>query len=187
MHFVLLLFFAIIYFDNPLNEKDETILLSYRTIEKQIPKMKIIEKPKLNRIKRELSSKNIFSDNAELKDTLILSNTNTLEDSSKEVSSIHRISDLTKLDSLVINNPSLMGLKYALAEKMKTETIVETDSAFIVRRLKESLIQYYKDKYPTPLSKFGDGNSGIAIDKIIDLFSSDDIDEKKIKEYLNIK
>lgn len=182
-----MLLFTVIYFDNQLIEIDETIKLSYRTIVKQIPKLKIIEEPKLSRIETESPSQNMYSKNSESKDTLPLDTSNTVQDSSKEVSLTHRTSTLTSLDSLIINNPSLMGLKYALSEKMKTETIVKTDSAFIVRRLKESLIQYYEDKYPTPLSKFGERNSGIAIDKIIDIFKSEDIDEKKIKEYLNIK
>ena len=71
---------------------------------------------------------------------------------------------------------------------IKSNPKIETDSALIVRRMKEYMLEYYKNKFPTPLSKFGDANPGIPIDDIIDIFGKKDtVDIKRIKKYLGIE
>lgn len=91
------------------------------------------------------------------------------------------------IDSIIVNYPDLYTFKSLLKEMIRKNPIVESDTLKAIKGLKKSLIEYYKNKYPTPLSKFGEQNSGIPIDKILDFFSKDDTtDIKKIKEYLGL-
>lgn len=91
------------------------------------------------------------------------------------------------IDSIIINYPDLYTFKSLLKEMIRKNPIVESDTVKAIKGLKKSLIEYYKNKYPTPLSKFGNANPGIPIKDILDLFSKEDTtDIKKIKEYLGL-
>ena len=90
-------------------------------------------------------------------------------------------------DSIVVNNPNLLMLKYVLADQLKNNSYEISDSGKIVKRIKGVMQDYYRSKYPTPVHKFGDGSPGIAIDKILDIFrGTDTVDVEKIKKYLKI-
>ena len=92
------------------------------------------------------------------------------------------------LDSMVINNPNILMLKYAASDQLKNNPIKISDSAKTVERIRNVMQNYFKNKYPTPVHKFGDGSPGIPIDKILDIFSgSDTVDVKKIKRYLKLE
>lgn len=90
------------------------------------------------------------------------------------------------LDSLVVANPNLQMLKYASEDYIRNNPILKSDSVKVAEGIRHFMQDYYKSKYPTPVHKFGDGSPGIAIDDIINLFKSDDVDEEKIKKYLKI-
>ena len=102
------------------------------------------------------------------------------------------VSDLLKsmnwLDSMVINNPNILMLKYATKDKLKNNSIKLSDSAKTAETIKIVMQNYFRSKYPTPVHKFGDGSPGIPIDKILDIFSADDtVDVNKIKRYLKLE
>ena len=116
---------------------------------------------------------------SEIPSEILDSNLTTVSDTLKYYTNL--------IDSLVVNYPNLIAIKSAMAEHIKKNPQIETDSSMVVRRMRKYMIDYYKFKYPTPLSKFGDGNPGIPIDKILDLFSRDDtVDVKRIKKYLGL-
>lgn len=98
------------------------------------------------------------------------------------------INNISWLDSMVINNPNILMLKYAATDQLKNNPFEVSDSAKIVEKLRTVMQNYFRSKYPTPLHKFGDGSPGIPIDKILDIFSEDDtVDVKKIKKYLQLE
>ena len=73
-----------------------------------------------------------------------------------------------------MENPNLAVLKLALKYNIKNNPIKKTEEEVAIQGLKKYMRDYYKIKYPTPLSKFGDPGSGsmisIPIDAIIELF-----------------
>jgi hypothetical protein len=98
------------------------------------------------------------------------------------------IKDINWLDSMVVNNPNILMLKYAAKDQLKNNSIKISDSARTVETIKSIMQNYFKSKYPTPVHKFGDGSPGIPIDKILDIFRGDDtLDVKKIKRYLKLE
>ena len=182
---ILLFNFIIINENEELNSK--RVYLEFKTLEKKVNKNKeevIIPKA----VKRKISSKNILKNsnqvlsekpkdeqNKEILDSNLINKKETL------------INHSDFIDSVVVNYPNLLTFKSLLKEMIKKNPYTETDSAMVVRRMKEYMLKYYKNKYPTPLSKFGDANPGIPIEDIVDLFSKKDtVDIKKIKKYLGI-
>ena len=187
IHIIIILLLSVIYFEKISDEDSYGVILELIEYERKVVQLKKIEKIPKKFIPRPLPKQireNIISETLEFTEAEILPG--KIDSSTiSEIDSLEYYSNL--LDSLVVNFPSLLVLKSAMTEHIKNDPKIETDSAMVVRRMRKYMLDYYKHKFPTPLSKFGEGNPGIPIDKILDLFSSDeDIDEKKIKKYLNI-
>ncbi len=187
IYIIIILIFSLITFDDNEDSDFKSVYLEFNHFEKKISKNK-----KGNNYPRNFKLKNPPKD---VKKQSI----SDLDKSTESETSINIIDSslITKvdtlknysefLDSIVIHNPSLLALKSALVEHFKNNSQIETDSAMIVRRMKKYMLEYYKNKFPTPLSKFGDPSPGIPIDKIVDLFSKKDtVDMKKIKKYLGL-
>lgn len=186
-HFLLIMIFSLIYFNNNPDEKFNGVYIEFNEIEKKIIPAKQVDDVKRKRKPIILPKKidqNVIIDSDNV--TKIEIPTEIVDSSANsKIDSISYYSGL--LDSIVINFPSLLVLKSAMKEHIKNDPKIETDSALIVRRMRRYIRDYYKYKYPTPLSEFGDPNPGIPIDKILDIFSSEEeIDVKKIKKYLNL-
>lgn len=187
-HIVILFVFDIISLDTEFQEENNILFIEIKSKEIEINKSEPFSKKEVEKQKMEtndrINEKVLYEEQDTDSTNDSITETDTLNVAEDKI--VRNESQI--FDSLIVNNPSLMSLKYALSKQLKLDNITESDSAFIVRRLKESVIDYYRIKYPTPLSEFGEPNQGIAIDKIIDLFSADDdIDEKKIKKYLGIE
>jgi len=187
IYITIILVFNLIPIDENEDLNSKRVYLEFKTIEKKTKKN--IEEaiiPKV--VKRKISSKNIIMNsnpalnekskeeqNTEILDTNLINKKET------------QISHSDFLDSVVVNYPNLLTFRSLLKEMIKKNPQTETDSAMVVRRMKEYMLKYYKDKYPTPISKFGDANPGIPIEDIFDLFSKKvTVDKKKIKKYLGI-
>jgi hypothetical protein len=90
------------------------------------------------------------------------------------------------LDSIVVAEPNLQLLNYAASKYLKSNPVQKSDSVKLVERIRKMMQNYYSHKYPTPVHKFGDRSPGIAIGDIINIFSSDTLNEERIKKYLKI-
>lgn len=98
------------------------------------------------------------------------------------------IRDINWLDSMVVNNPNILMLKYAAKDQLRNNSLNLSDSAKAAETIKIVMQNYFRIKYPTPVHKFGDGSPGIPIDKILDIFFGEDtLDVKKIKRYLKLE
>lgn len=185
LHLAIIFIFGLIYFKNADHEELKRVSLYINQIEKKVITKKAESRPKkLKLLTPNIVIKEKIASIPELETNIIAE----VPSENLEAILIDSVKYYTKLlDSLVLRLPNITTLKYVVSEKIKNDPKVETDSAFAVRRLRENVLDYYKNKYPTPLSKFGDQPKGIAIDKIIKMFSGEDEEEtRKIKRYLEL-
>jgi hypothetical protein len=187
IHAVIILVCSFIFFNSQSETDPNEIFLNLVQYDREIKSVNKSDetmKEIVSEIIEKEDSENIISVTEEVIESEIITEVTDSNKITKKAGLEHQ-TEFT--DSIVISFPSLLTLKYALSERIKNEPAIETDSALIVRRLRKYMSDHYKYKYPTPLSEFGEGNTGIPIDKILDLFSGeDDIDEKKIREYLKL-
>lgn len=187
IHVIFILVCNFIYYNGNSDEKDNGVFLEFNEYEK-----KVITKKKENNIPKRIkpSINSGFTIESVISGPIKFSESETVVDTTGE--SYISVSDSIEydsklIDSLVVNYPSLLALKSVMSEYIKNTPKIETDSAMVVRRMRKYMLDYYKYKFPTPLSKFGDPTPGIAIDKIIEFINgNEDVDVKKIKKYLRI-
>lgn len=186
IYIIIIVLLSIIYIDHDGDLRETEVFVEFRENEKKeikqlvLPniqkntKSKIVTK-KINKAKNEESFLTIKSEISEsLLDSILITKNETLE------------TKFNWLDSVVVANPNLQILKYASEDYIKNNPILKSDSAKVAEGIRNFMQDYYKSKYPTPVHKFGDGSPGLAIDKIINIFKSNDVDEEKIKKYLKI-
>jgi len=156
----------------------EKHIVKEESIQNSIPKpiYKIPQKP----VKKDKSNKAVIT---------TISNMSIEEYDSTKITEVNvMVNNINWLDSMVINNPNILMLKYAVTDQLKNNPTEKSDSAETVETIRNVMQNYIKSKYPTPIHKFGDGSPGIPIDKILDIFSKDDtVDIKKIKKYLKLE
>lgn len=186
IYLVILITLNFIYINNSKILRNDEVIIEWIELEKKVTAQKLLQVnvretkpsiPKEEKIKPPITAPDKFKE-SEILDVIIDSTLINESDSVKIKSSW--------LDSLVVANPSLDVLKYAASKFLKNNPIVKTDSALVAEGIRSFMQDYYKSKYPTPVYKFGNTPQGIAIEDIINVFKTDDIDEEKIKKYLKI-
>ena len=186
IYLIILVVLSVIYIDQYSDLTEREVFVEFREYEKKVIKQKVLPNIKKD-LKRSKVTKEIvkiinkeFVQNSEVEsmvvetDSILISINDSLKDK------------MNWLDSLVVNNPNLQILKYASEDYIKKNPLIKSDSTKVAEGIRNFMQDYYNSKYPTPVYKFGDGAPGIAIDDIIDIFKSDDVDEEKIKKYLKI-
>jgi hypothetical protein len=187
IYFIIILIFSVITFEENEDANFITVSLEFNQYEKKIVANNKSEKIP-NKIKRKIPQQNIVerSRNKSVKISETEIPVEIVDTSLTKIDSLKYFSEL--IDSFVHSYPKLFVLKSAIAQHVKHDKNIETDSAMAVRRMKKYMLDYYKNKFPTPLSKFGNATPGIPIDKILDLFRKDNKEEiKKIKKYFNLE
>ena len=186
IHLLLFVIINVIYFEEYYEKNSNVVNFQFREYEKQNLSTKILPNNSTNlkrKIAPEKTEKEVIDDLENL-NSIEITEENADTITSPEIDSLKYFSHL--LDSLVVNNPSLLLLKYASKEYLKNNPKLETEEEIAIKRLRNYFQNYFKQRYPTPPSKFGE-TRGIPIDKIIVLFKgNDDIDIIKIRKYLRL-
>jgi Tfp pilus assembly protein PilO len=171
-YLILALFFYLIEIRNGKEESENEIYLNY--IEKKSSNISL----KTDQKERKPNKTDIPKMQKKLPVLVNENYSEYLDDSVKiayETEIIEELSDSSDIkDSLLIQNPTFIALRFALKEHLNQHGIQKSEKAELIKKIEQSMQDYYKMKYPTSVHNFGDKGSGagisIPIDKIIELF-----------------